>query len=92
MNFKQIAAIAICIIGVMLAGCALHSMSQIETAKSAVHIITTPFSGSPVGKEVGQSLTGRLSQYDLPVKICLFGGIALAIGGLVAAIAFRKKA
>lgn len=91
MNSKQITGIVIALLGAAMLIFAVHAMKRIGMAKGIVNVVTTPFSGNPIGKEAGQSLKAKVNQYDTPVKVCLFGGIILIILGGGAALLFRKK-
>lgn len=91
MNSKQITGIVVALIGAAMIIFAVHSMKRIGMAKGIVNVVTTPFSGNPIGQETGRSLKEKAGQYDTPVKVCLYGGIILVILGGGAVLLFRKK-
>jgi drug/metabolite transporter (DMT)-like permease len=91
MNKKMITGLVVLALGVLATIYAVHSMNRISSAKSDVNALTSPFSGSGVGKAAGNVLKGEASKYDTKVTVLLVGGIVLIIigGGLI--IAARKK-
>jgi hypothetical protein len=81
MNYKRIVGIAMLIIGAAAIIYSIHSMNRISEAKSEVHSLTSPFSGSSAGRTVGGMMGSEASQYDTKVMLLLIGGIILAVGG-----------
>jgi hypothetical protein len=70
----------------------IHSMNRISGAKSEIHSMMSPFSGSSAGKSTGNMLENKASQYDVPVMVILIGGIVLTVvGGSMALFGKKKK-
>ena len=90
MSAKRITGLIVLIVGIILIIFSIHSMNRISGAKSGIHSITQPFSGSSSGKTVGTMLEAKVSQYDIPVLVILIGGIVLTVVGASVA-AFGKK-
>jgi hypothetical protein len=91
MKKKKITGLIVLIVGIALIVFAVHSMNRIANAKEGISAITTPFSNEPAGKFVGDVLEGKASQYDVQVKLCLIGGIVLAVIGGGMLLFCRKK-
>lgn len=90
MSAKRITGLVVLIVGIVLIVFSVYSMNRISNAKSGIHSITQPFSGSSGGREAGNFMQGQASQYDTTVRVLLIGGIVLAIIG-AGVVLFGKK-
>ncbi|OGN64800.1 MAG: hypothetical protein A3E80_04885 [Chlamydiae bacterium RIFCSPHIGHO2_12_FULL_49_9] len=80
MKMKQIALVAM-IAGLGLTGFALYEMKRISDAKGIVSSIGKRISSNPFGRAANKGLMSAVSQYDTQIRLCLIGGIVLAVGG-----------
>lgn len=84
MNYKRIIGIIVLIIGIVLIGYALHYMKEISEAKGEIGSYTKPFSKTPIGKAVQDTLMSKASEHDNQVRWLLIGGITfVVVGGIV---------
>jgi hypothetical protein len=81
MSRKKITGLVLLIIGVILIAYSMNARSRIAAAKSGIHELTSPFSGSSAGQSIGDVMEGKASQYDTTVMLMLIGGIALVVIG-----------
>lgn len=91
MNYKRISGLIILIIGIALIAYALHSMKRISETKSDIGTYTKPFSKTPIGKAVEDTLMTKASEYDTQVRWLLIGGITLVVVGGIIIIFSRKR-
>ena len=90
MSGKRIAGMVVLIIGVVLVIFSVYNQNRVTQAKSTINEGGSFFGNSKAGGMAEDYLEGKASQYDTPLKICLYGGIALIIiGGAVTL--FGKK-
>ncbi len=81
MGVKRISGLVIFLIGIVLVIFAVYNKNRVNEAKGSISKGTSLFGNNPVGNTAGGVLEGQLSQYDTPLKICLYGGVALVIIG-----------
>ncbi len=91
MNYKRIIGVIVLVIGVVLIIFAADAMKRISSAKNAVSGASGFMPNNPAGNMVTGSMEKAASQYDVPVMICLIGGIVLVLVGGGMAIFCRKK-
>lgn len=84
MNGKRITGLIVFLIGIVLIIFAVYNKNRVAEAKSDINKGTSFFGNNAAGNTVTGVLEGKASQYDTPLKICLYGGIVLVIiGGAV---------
>lgn len=86
-QIKRWAALLAVSAGLYLIIFAIHSMQKLTEAKGVIHDVSNFFNKDPFWNPLitffGGKAREHVSQYDLPVMLCLIGGIGLVVVGTV---------
>ncbi|NNM43487.1 MAG: hypothetical protein HKM07_04010 [Chlamydiae bacterium] len=93
MNLKRIIGLVILVVGIIATGMGFHYKGQLESAKGEVGMLSKPFSKNPFGEKAGSMMEAKIGEYDVPVAVMLYGGIALIVvgGGMLVCCRCKKK-
>jgi len=94
-NRKQIAGLIPIGAGVALIIFSVHSMQKIQEAKGIITNTKNFFTHNPMWNPIitffGGAAQKKISENDVPVMLCLFGGILLVILGLLVTVLCKSK-
>jgi hypothetical protein len=89
MHVKQIASLAVIVLGVVLIGYGAYSTRNISSARSEIQKVKQ--SKNPIVKSASQDLDKKIAQYSSEKNWYFIGGVILVIlGG--GALVFTRKA
>ena len=91
MNYKQMIAIVVIIVGVVLLIFGFYGKYRMDEARQDIDTTTGFFPDNPVKETVSDRLHGKVDAYALPVTLCFVGGVILIIIGGAGVYFYRSK-
>ncbi len=91
MKFKQMYGVLGVAIGVALIGISIYTNDRVHQAREDVDTVSGFFSTNPVSRAVKQQVHGKLSGYDMLIRLSMIGGIVIGAAGVYILIRCRKR-